>query len=236
MSRKNIWDIYSRNVTGFFREGFPDPGIWTLAWLPAAVVFVVTLPLTLSLVVGLKSLIDFFSRKEILEEKMSSLNTKIEQSGEAEIESLVKDISTYKAQSISSNKLIQTLQATSTATNQAITGSLQAKKRALQEEQFNSEGNSDSVENRETAISIVKLNPTHQRELDAYSNSNSAHCNSQKLQKQKDVIKDYLGADHNSGKRMQHIIYDHFFFKPAPVEIKNATPSDRPITALPINQ
>lgn len=64
---------------------------------------------------------------------------------------------------------------------------------------------------------------------------NSSHCNGQKLKKQKDLLKEYLGAEHNSGKRMQHVIYDHFFFTPAPVEIKNVSPSDRPITALPIS-
>jgi hypothetical protein len=77
MKLKNIWDIYSRNVTSFFRESFPRLDTWSLLWFPAAVVFVVTLPLTLTLFVGLKSLIDFFSRKKIPEEKMSSLNEKI---------------------------------------------------------------------------------------------------------------------------------------------------------------
>ncbi|MDI1351403.1 MAG: hypothetical protein PSV35_01325, partial [bacterium] len=209
MSRKNIWDIYSRNAKGFFIKGFPDPERWTIAWFPAAIVFLATSPLTLILGVGIKSLIDFFSRKEIPERKISSLSNKIQESDANTINTLVEKLSIYQAQSTSSKKLIQTLHASSTETIQAITKGLKNKKEALQEEQFNSEPSFGRF------ITVGgPLSQARQNTLENYNIANSSHCNSQKLKKQKDILKEYLGAEHNSGKKMQQIIYDHFFFTP----------------------
>lgn len=104
----------------------------------------------------------------------------------------------------------------------------------LQETQFEAEGNLASVENREIAISNVKLNAKNENELNNYEKSNLVHCNQQKLKKQKAVILDFVRPDHNSGKRMQHIIYNGFFFEKPSVKINIIKPSDMQITSLPI--
>lgn len=75
----------------------------------AWIVKIIFLPITLIFLPVIKSLIDFFSRKELPEKNMENLNDKIERSDENEIDALVQDIFTYDAQSISSNKLIEIL-------------------------------------------------------------------------------------------------------------------------------
>lgn len=85
MSRKSFGDILLRNIGGFFEKGFPDIDEWKNLWVIAVPIFIVTLPLTLILV-GIKTLIDYFSRKEISEDKMSNLVNKIESSSQEQMD------------------------------------------------------------------------------------------------------------------------------------------------------
>lgn len=234
MSNKNLWDIYCRNISGVFRnnpgDGKDNPSI-VFQWI----VYIIFLPITLIIFVGIKTLIDFFSRKEIKEEKMLGLKDKIELSSDEDIILLVKNLSIFDVQSRSSHKLILTLKAASTETAIAMARSGQDAKRVLQEEQYNSENNVGSIIDRGAAISNTKLNPARQQQLDDYINSNTAHCTQQKLEIQKRVLTEYLDAKHNSGKRLQHTIYNHFFSRPAIIENKNSSLLQKSITSLPIH-
>ncbi len=75
------------------------------------------------------------------------------------------------------------------------------------------------------------LNEAHQKLLDDYIQKNNEHCQTQQLNKQTSVIREYMGAEYNHGKRMQQIICG-YFFPPEPTVVVPDSTSDK-ITPLP---
>jgi hypothetical protein len=102
---------------------------------------------------------------------------------------------------------------------------------ALQEAQLGIDRNPELRDvYKESYIINVKLDEAHKERLDAYIEKNNAHCDAQQLSQQKQVIREYLGAQHNYGKKMQQVICSYFF---PPVPVVKAEPKPYEITMLP---
>ena len=235
--KKNFIDIYKRNVQGTFLGGFNSGwekiyGIGVI--VPIAHFFL--LPLTLTFGAGIKAIIDFFSRKEIPEETLSSVNNQVAALDAEGITPLIDEISKYKdAKSTSSQKLIRMLHALPGEADSAMQAGIAKEKRALQEAQLGIDKNPELLNTyKDSYISNLPLDEVHQKRLDDYIQRNSEHCQTQQLSKQKVVVREYLGSEHNYGKRMQQIICN-YFFPPAPTVVVAPSKSDE-ITPLPASK
>jgi hypothetical protein len=234
MKQKNFIDMYKRNFKGTFFGGFFDPQgtnfVVPFIWIG----HIALLPLTLTFGAGIKTLIDFFTRREIPEETINAVDGAIDALDAESIRPLIESIAIYRngAQSTSSKKLIQMLLHTIPGeTIDATSKDLGRKKRELQEAQLGININPELRKRyRPSYIANLPLNEESQRQLDAYIAENRVHTNTQQLSKQKGVIKEYLGADHNYGKKMQQIICNYFF---PPVTTVVAPQQSDDITALP---
>lgn len=233
MKKKNFLDIYTRNVKGTFWGGFSEVflKIYPVGAL-VPIIHAALLPLTLTFGAAIKSLIDFFSRKEIAEETLNAVNDKIDALDEKSIEPLIREISTYKnAKSASSQKLMSTLNQIPHETHSVIQKAMKDKKRALQEEQLGIDKNPELLDMyQDNFIAKLQLNEVHQKKLEDYIQENDQHCKEQQLKNQKAAVKAYLGADHNYGKRMQQVICNHFF---PPAAVSVAPQPTNEIRALP---
>ena len=228
-----MWDIYTRNVKGVFWGGFLDIDRWKHFTIIAALVHIVTLPLTVTFLAGIKTLFDFFTRKELPEDKINALNGKITALDSESIKPLISDMLQYTPKSTSSQMLLKNLQ---NVPNEASSVLEQAKKdkiRALQLNQLTTDLVPDPTKTYlEAAITGTKLDDKHQAQLDEYLKLNEAETQKQGLAKQKAQIGAYLNADENAGKYMQHVIHNHFFLKVI-AEQPVIEPKDKPIQALP---
>lgn len=209
MGQKSLIDSYKRNAKGVFFGGFTVPNIYHIIFLP----------LTLTFGAGIKSLIDFFSRKEIPETSLDNAKHQIQDLDTDRTTLLIEEICRYKpeVQSNSSKQLIEDLEQIALETQTAISTGYQDKKQQLQEEQLGIDKNPDLLNVYQSSyISNLVLDGTRQQSLDSYIEENQKRCKSQEFTRQKTIIGDYLSATHNTGKRMQHIICN--FFSPAPTE------------------
>lgn len=208
---KSFIDIYVRNAKGVLKR-FPDIDLWTYGWPFVAVIYTVLLPVTTIFGALIKSFIDFFSRKELPETRLKEVDEQINALNEDRLKPLINKISSYEnAQSKSSQELIQNLHNISDRRKDIAT-----EKRALQEKQLDLHINPGRLAMyKESYIANSPLNKENQKTLDGYISKNREYSQSQQLEDKKIAIKNYLLAPHNSGKRMQHIICNHFF-PPAP--------------------
>lgn len=234
MKKKNFIDIYARNAKGVLWS-FPNVDTWLYLWLPVTVVYTALLPLTATFGAGIKALIDFFSRKEIPEETLGSVDNQVAALDAEGITPLIDEIFKYKdAKSTSSQKLIQRLHAIPNEASAAMQAGMSEAKRTLQKAQLGIKKNSELLNMyKDSYISNLTLDEVHQKRLDDYIQRNNEHCQAQQLSMQKVIVREYLGAEHNYGKRMQQIICNYFFSPPTTV----VTPSKSDeITALPASK
>lgn len=216
MKHKSLKDIYKRNFKATFFGGFTVPEIYLIGVL-VPIIHLVLLPLTLTFGAGIKSLIDFFSRKEIPETSLRDAEGKIPDLDTDNTTLLIQEIYKYKpqAQSNSSKQLINGLKQINRYTENAIATGYKEKKQQLQKEQLGIDKDPSLLNVYQSSyISNLALDETRQQSLDSYMQENKKHCKSQQLTREKTIILDYLSATHNTGKRMQHIICN--FFSPAP--------------------
>jgi hypothetical protein len=212
MTRKSIWDIYNRNAQGVFLGGFTNIGQWKYLIPVVAILHIAFLPLTLTFGAGLKSLIDYFTRKELPQEKLESLNNKINELDNDNIQPLIDEMAHYTPQSNSSKMLLKSLQKIPAETASVLEQAKTEKIRALQLHQLTTGTVVDPTQAYLfTFITSTKLDETHQAQLDEFLKQNEAHVKKQELTKQKAQIQTYLKADENAGKQMQHVIHNHLF-------------------------
>lgn len=209
MNRKSFIDIYKRNVKGLFWGGLKIPDIYPIGLL-VPLAHLALLPLTVTVVAVGKSSIDYFSRKEIPEASLSDAKSKIQNLDMDSTTFLIKEICKYKlgAKSKSSRQLIHSLEQITLDTQTTITAKNQEKKRELQEEQLktNKDPNPSNVFQSQY-ISDLPLNEDNQQSLNSYMKENEELRKSEQLTKVKTMIVDYLSAPHNTGKRLQHLIF-----------------------------
>lgn len=134
MKQKSLTDIYKRNFKDTFFGGFMVPSEYPDGL--AMIFHIVLLPFTLTFGAGIKSLIDFFSRKEIPETSLRDAEHQIKDLDSTTL--LIQEIFKYKpqAKSISSKQLIKDLEQINLDTQTAITTGYQNKKQQLQNEQL----------------------------------------------------------------------------------------------------
>lgn len=210
MNQKSLVDIYIRNVKGAFFGGFKVPEIYPIGIL-VPVFHILLLPFTLTFGAGIKSLFDFFLRKEIAETSLSDAKHQIE--GMDNVTPLIEEIYKYEPKSNSSKKLINDLTRISDDTQTRY----QDKKLELQKEQLGIHKNPNLLNAYKSSyISNLTLDESRQKLLDNYMEENQNQCKSEQLEEEKTIIGDYLSAKHNNGKRMQHIICN--FFSSAPTK------------------
>lgn len=233
MSPKQMLFLYGRNARGVFFGGFKlfagTEYLAPLAWL----VHLLLLPLTMTFGAFIKTCIDILSRKEIPSESMIQLDKKIDDLDNEHIEPLITKMSNYHAKSKSSKKLNKTLKELSTNAKDTIHVATAEKKWALQIDQLKSEKYPDPLKVYiKKHIFELELDEKHQEDFNVYIIENTQNCTTQKFDKQKKEIKTYLEAEKNKGKKMQHIIYNHFF--PLPVIEKPA--EKQPDNFIAVNQ
>lgn len=170
-------------------------------------------------------------------DKIKQLHHKVEELDGQSIDPLLSEISQYEAKSHSSRLLGEKLRHLSAETSQTIEAAHRGKKRQLQIDQLTNKDHPEPEKDyQQTYIHSVLLDGPHQQQLDDYVAQNTAHCKTTKLGIQKSTIQQYLGMDKNVGKKMQHIIYNHFF---APALVVEKTPQPTScalvVSALPFN-
>ena len=227
MKVKKMFDLYSRNAVGVFWGGLPNPQTWTYLFFPALIVHLALLPITMTFGAALKTLIDFFTRKELPKEQTSALNDKLSELDGTNIDSLISDIQGYSARS-NASKMLQTqlkgLQENATVVE---TQAAQAKKWALQLAQLTTEAHPDPLKvYTQEYIASLPLDAERQSVFDTYVLANVAHCETQRAAAQKAKVQEYFGAEKNAGKKMQHVIYQHFFAPPAEVVADDQSKSE----------
>ncbi|KTC71685.1 hypothetical protein Lbir_1540 [Legionella birminghamensis] len=215
--KKSFLDIYFRNARGVLRISF-DIELWKYAWP----VCIVLLPFTLSLGAGIKTLIDFFSRKNIPETNLKAVDNHIA-TLDSDINPLLETINTYSshAKSLSSQKLCTSLNKIEIEADSDLAKDINRKKQILQYEQLGIDKDPSLLDRyRKRFIANLKLDESRQKRLDDYNTQQTRHHITKRNNNMKAIIREYVSAPHNYGKAMQQTICNHFF------------PSERPTIGL----
>ena len=201
------------------------------AWL-AVIFHIIFLPITLTIVAGIKTLFDYFTRKELPDEQLDQLISKVDTLDNDGIEPLIDKIVKYSSDSNASGVLKTHLRSVSHEAYDAVQKAQIEKTSALKLAQLTTIQHPDPRKVYSyDYINKVKLDETHQKELDTFCAQNKTDCHTKKLVQQKTSIKEYLSADYNAGKKMQHIINNHFFPQQAAAQPEVAS-KDKPIQVL----
>lgn len=228
---KSFIDIFKRNFMGILRvmsfkaigiEDYAGEGIAFFSWFLC--------PLTLTFGVFTKSLIDFFSRKEISKNEIGEVNIKIDNISEKQMSCLTEKIRQYYSSKSNSSKELQIklrkihdkessdfAQEISEEKNKLTCDSLREKYSIIDTDVdvrkvFSYQSFQEETRNIET---------TRAYEIEEFTDKRRMHHNSIELKSKKSAIKDYLNDPHNSGKKTQHIICN--FFKKGSIELVNVS-------------
>lgn len=213
MKKKSFLDIYFRNAIGVLKN-ILDIRMWSYGWPIGAAL----LPLNLTFGAGIKTLIDFISRKNIPEETLSEVESKIDALDAETIIPVINAIASYypNAKSISSKNLYVALRTVEQIANWDLNTDIKTKKLALQKEQLGIDKNPKLLDMyKKSYIANLTLDEGHQKRFDDYAITQKAQRTTQGSSQIKTVIREYVSANHNYGKGMQHAICN-YFFSPAP--------------------
>ena len=205
MNLKNFFSLYWRNIKGTFFNGFVEPitYIGPLIWLG----HIVLLPLTLTIGAGIKTFIDFFTRKPMPDESIKAKQNEIKSLDDQQIEELTKNISSYNPHSNSSRMLLNQLAQLTIDERLVAEREYAIEKRRLVLDQL---GPNAEQKYLASYIADVSLDVRHKEILKNYDAQNKAHLAEQKLTAQKNVICSYLGDKKNNGKKLMQVILGLF--------------------------
>jgi hypothetical protein len=226
MSNKNFFDIYRRNAYGAI-TAFPSAKSYRQVFIFAVAVYLVTIPFTATIGAGIKSIFDYFSRKDIEQETIDSTTTSINSLNHETIKPILEEITLQNSKSLSSRQLIKVLKIRiPKALNSAKEKQLSTKKRELQEAQIRNTFPLNVLEILENLdspcnscwIPKFELKEEYKQAFDVYETDINSFYDNQALENQKTVINDYMKAKHNHGKSMMSNICS--FFTPSEEELK----------------
>lgn len=199
MSLKYFFGLYRRNVKGtitgpdWLNKTAPEKGYLTpeyfIKGLPGAVfilLHIVALPVSLTLGAGIKTLIDYFSRKSVSSTVITDVNNQIQNINQESFSNLETELRQYNPKSNSSKRALALLS------------------------QIDSDRNScafSSENDAETALCPEQLEPA--------TETNVQQSPEQTLNRKKAVISDFLVEEMNNGKKLHQIICRFFQPKPA---------------------
>jgi hypothetical protein len=242
MSLLSFAKLYARNALGVLKAGpdFIDKHINLLSEfgglfaLLTIAVHIILLPLTLTFFAAFKTLFDVVTRSPLPIQDMAKLQKTVSELDDDGMTRLNRAIHCYEGMSNSSQKLPNELDKSSKVMLDKITNysELVRNELMIQQAQYNANQTKteeasvknncavpDGFEVVKVASRQVKGNISPLIEDQVIQNTSSfvGACKTDKLLKQKTTILDFLAADKNAGKRMQHVIFNHFFQpKPAP--------------------
>ncbi|CAM2737668.1 hypothetical protein [Legionella worsleiensis] len=229
MVKQSFKQIYLRNAIGVFyaykighlsavvedragtrREANYLAGIGYILWA-------ITLPLTITLGATIKSLIDFFSRKETSDDTVNQTLDSTNALDADKIKPVIDVLREYYPQSKSSNHLVNSLFQENYKTQRNIN----KEKQRLQADQL---GNDCYVKYLPQYIFNLPLDEEHVRLLNEFTNESYVRL----LEIQKSALQAYVHADHNRGKRTHNTLCQFFTLE--------STSSIQPATNEPLSE
>lgn len=198
--------LYRRNAEGVW---YDLPSL--LNWYPIGplIVFiqVMLLPVTLTIGAGIKSLVDYFTRKPLFTEDYSSTADKLSIMTEDEIENCAEAISNKYPMPTSklSNALIELLASSvdEGKIRAKVQSQIKARKITRATECFKTQGISISSATFDVSFSKAEL-----EDIDKCTAENLSTEKQKNTQNKRDNLVSFFTAPHNTGKKMQHAIME----------------------------
>jgi len=201
--------LYWRNVKGVFLGGFVDSVRFSYAAPIIWIAHLALLPLTLTFGAGIKSIVDYFSRFSsfVTAEAIKNKQQAISKMDSIDLSLLTTKLLQYEAQSNSSKKLLEQLNQLPNERRRVIKAGYDECKYNLALDQL---GKDAEKKFQPAYIKNLELDSPHQEKLDAYDKANKAHLSTQRQDESKRLITEYIGAEHNNGKKVFQIIFGLF--------------------------
>lgn len=201
-ARNLLW----RNIKGAFTF---DDNYWEAPGLHfTATAIVVLAPITVA-VAALKTLYDLATRHFVGKDRIDKFTTKLDNANAEEVEAIREHIRRMPFSSASSNKLRSELDSTSEEGWFQTSILLKTKIEEYQKEQINL-ALQQLPPNHNLRISCNQPDKTKLQEIKETVKGEITAIEFQNLQAQKQLIKDYVQAPHNNGKKMQHVFFKAF--------------------------
>lgn len=214
MGAKYFFYLYGRNIKGSFINTLKfakEVASQTEIGFLIAIASLAVVPITMILGGGIKTLIDFFTRKRMSATRMTESQNSIAAMDQATMDNLTQHIAnnyTPRSQSNSSRMLLEQLEAIQYENEDDVIG-LSTLKNNRAREQLGPNAHIYSEE----YISTLVLDETHQALFDQDVVDARLNYVEQKLARKKELFEGYMGQNKNLGKRLFATISR---FHPAP--------------------
>lgn len=210
MDKKYFFWLYLRNIKGTFIEGFAP-----LDWEYAAPMFwlghILLLPITLTIIPFVKTLIDFFSRKSMTNDSIEIKKAEINNFDQSQMLGLLKSLSDYQPASNSSNYLYQELSDVIVSKQEKLEKWRHEQAYLLAVDQLGFKCIADAEEVFQPKyLAKLPLDEEHQRLLNTRCDEKENDLTTSLLQQQKKAITGYMDQEKNKGKKSLQVILGLF--------------------------